>query len=157
MAPRELEVFWERHWGDSLRGSAVLETDSIIDFGSGGGFPAIPLALGIPELKVVCVEKVAKKRAFLQEASRELGLKSRIRVVSSLEEAVGEAENITLTMRAVSLDDCAKTIRELERRTGKKRTWLLYYWGKVDGETKDWKVELAENKVGITRLSFQNK
>lgn len=46
----------------------------LVDIGSGGGSPAIPLKIIIPHLKVVLVESRGKKAAFLREVVRELGL-----------------------------------------------------------------------------------
>ncbi|HET6151231.1 MAG TPA: RsmG family class I SAM-dependent methyltransferase [Polyangia bacterium] len=51
-----------------------------LDAGSGGGLPAIPLALLRPELSLVLVEATAKKAAFLRTAVRELGLETRVAV-----------------------------------------------------------------------------
>ncbi|MPY87397.1 MAG: 16S rRNA (guanine(527)-N(7))-methyltransferase RsmG [Luteitalea sp.] len=48
---------------------------SLIDIGSGGGSPAIPLRLALPRLAVVMVEARVRKAAFLREASRRLSLK----------------------------------------------------------------------------------
>jgi 16S rRNA (guanine527-N7)-methyltransferase len=46
----------------------------VIDIGSGGGSPAIPLKLAAPQLRMVLVEVKVRKSAFLREAIRELGL-----------------------------------------------------------------------------------
>jgi len=54
---------------------AVEPTDSsLIDLGSGGGSPAIPMKIGAPQLKLVMVEAKARKSAFLRDAIRHLGL-----------------------------------------------------------------------------------
>jgi 16S rRNA (guanine527-N7)-methyltransferase len=54
---------------------AVESTDlSLIDLGSGGGSPAIPMKIGAPQLKLVMVEAKARKSAFLRDAVRQLGL-----------------------------------------------------------------------------------
>jgi 16S rRNA (guanine527-N7)-methyltransferase len=47
---------------------------SLMDVGSGGGSPAIPLKLAVPRLKLTMVESKARKSAFLREAVRQLGL-----------------------------------------------------------------------------------
>jgi len=52
----------------------------VIDVGSGGGLPALPLALLAPAVRVVLFEPIAKKVAFLRTAIRELGLGQRVRV-----------------------------------------------------------------------------
>ena len=47
---------------------------SLMDVGSGGGSPAIPLKLALPRLRLTMVESKARKSAFLREAVRHLGL-----------------------------------------------------------------------------------
>ena len=46
----------------------------LIDIGSGGGSPAIPLKLAIPSLQLIMVESKTRKSAFLREAARHLNL-----------------------------------------------------------------------------------
>jgi len=46
----------------------------LMDIGSGGGSPAIPLKLALPHLHLTMVEAKVRKSAFLREASRQLGL-----------------------------------------------------------------------------------
>lgn len=46
----------------------------LLDVGSGGGSPAIPLALALPSLTLTMVEVKTRKSAFLREAIRQLGL-----------------------------------------------------------------------------------
>lgn len=47
---------------------------SLLDFGSGAGYPGIPLAIVLPEVRVVLFEASGKKCAFLAEAVRTLSL-----------------------------------------------------------------------------------
>lgn len=49
-------------------------TAKLIDVGSGGGVPGIPLAIALPETTVTLVEATKKKAVFLRDACRELGL-----------------------------------------------------------------------------------
>jgi 16S rRNA (guanine527-N7)-methyltransferase len=48
---------------------------SLLDAGSGGGSPAIPLKLAVPSMRLRMVEAKTRKAVFLREAVRELGLK----------------------------------------------------------------------------------
>jgi 16S rRNA (guanine527-N7)-methyltransferase len=65
----------EDHLPDSFAVASILgDAVSVIDVGSGGGLPAIPLAILRPALRVRLVEPLAKKVAFLRTAVRELGL-----------------------------------------------------------------------------------
>lgn len=50
------------------------EAQSVIDIGSGGGSPAIPLALALPRVSLRMVEAKTRKAVFLREALRELGM-----------------------------------------------------------------------------------
>ena len=46
----------------------------LLDVGSGGGLPGVVIAICCPEIAVTCVDAVAKKAAFVQQAAGELGL-----------------------------------------------------------------------------------
>src|SRR5690348_7944690 len=50
------------------------EASTLVDVGSGGGMPGIPLALARPELRVTLIEADARKAAFLEHAAARLGL-----------------------------------------------------------------------------------
>jgi 16S rRNA (guanine527-N7)-methyltransferase len=54
--------------------------ERVIDVGSGGGLPALPLAILRPALQLRLIEPIAKKAAFLRTATRELGLGAQIAV-----------------------------------------------------------------------------
>src|SRR4051812_16615800 len=49
-------------------------TDTVLDVGSGGGFPVLMIGICRPDAKLVALEPVHKKHAFLRTAARELGL-----------------------------------------------------------------------------------
>jgi 16S rRNA (guanine527-N7)-methyltransferase len=64
-----------RHFLDSLAVAPVLAgVASLVDVGSGAGFPGLALAVARPELRVTVVESIQKKAAFLEAVRRELGL-----------------------------------------------------------------------------------
>lgn len=61
---------------EPLRASSLIRPSDcvLIDIGSGGGSPAIPLRLARPQLTTILVEVRERKAAFLREVGRELGL-----------------------------------------------------------------------------------
>jgi 16S rRNA (guanine527-N7)-methyltransferase len=64
-----------KHFLDSLTMARVVTgTGSLLDLGSGGGFPALPLKILLPGLRVVAVDAVEKKIIFQRQAARQLGL-----------------------------------------------------------------------------------
>jgi 16S rRNA (guanine527-N7)-methyltransferase len=67
-ANAEPRVVLERHIHDSLAPLLlnVAQPRYLLDIGSGGGFPAVPLALAWPETAVTLVESIGKKARFLQ-------------------------------------------------------------------------------------------
>ena len=67
--PKEL-VF--RHFGESLAVAKVIGsgTGSVVDVGSGGGFPGVPVAVCWPDREVTLVESSEKKGVFLKEMAR---------------------------------------------------------------------------------------
>jgi 16S rRNA (guanine527-N7)-methyltransferase len=64
----------EKHVLDSLGLVGVLPSGSLLDAGTGAGFPGIPAAIARPDLEVVLVDSVQKKVAFLKNALAELRL-----------------------------------------------------------------------------------
>ncbi len=71
-AIRSPEAALREHVLDSLAAVPVLRgraLDALLDLGSGGGFPGIPLALVLPARRTLLVESVAKKAAFLTAAA----------------------------------------------------------------------------------------
>ena len=56
--------------------SIAPDAKAVLDVGSGGGLPSIPLAILRPDLKVTAVDAVKKKTAFLTQAAIDLGLRN---------------------------------------------------------------------------------
>lgn len=110
------------HLLDSLAVLPYLPAGSLLDVGSGGGMPGIPLAIVRPDLPVTLLDSNSKKSAFLQQAAIELAL-SNISVhggrVEQYHPSVGFA---TITSRAFSeLADFVKLSRHLLSGDGR---WL---------------------------------
>ena len=75
-ALRDPEQAISHHLLDSLAILPHVGAGPLLDVGSGGGLPGIPLAIARSELSVGMVDTVQKKASFLQQASIELGLKN---------------------------------------------------------------------------------
>lgn len=75
-ALRDPEQAISHHLLDSLAILPHVGPGALLDVGSGGGLPGIPLAIARPELAVSMVDTVQKKATFLQQAAIELGLKN---------------------------------------------------------------------------------
>jgi 16S rRNA (guanine527-N7)-methyltransferase len=77
---RDEEGILSRHFIESILCAAHLPPgiQTLLDFGSGAGFPGIPIALMRPEIEVTLAESQNKKAAFLREAVRILNLKAKV-------------------------------------------------------------------------------
>ncbi len=68
-----------RHFGESLfAGMQTGPCSTLLDFGSGAGFPGVPIQLVRPEIRVTLGESRHKKAAFLREVVRTLGLQTEV-------------------------------------------------------------------------------
>jgi 16S rRNA (guanine527-N7)-methyltransferase len=80
----------------------------ILDIGSGGGSPAIPLRLSLPNSLLTMVEARVRKAAFLREAVRQLSLGTTPVYQARFQELVGrpdlQGQHDVLTVRAMRLD-----------------------------------------------------
>ena len=79
-ATRDAEGILSRHFVESILCARALPAGiaTLLDFGSGAGFPGIPIALCRPEIAVTLAESQGKKAAFLQEAIRILGISAKV-------------------------------------------------------------------------------
>jgi 16S rRNA (guanine527-N7)-methyltransferase len=74
-AIRDPEEIIRRHFGESLFAARYLpEGKTLLDLGSGTGFPGLPIALAHPHLAVILAESQNKKASFLREVIRTLDL-----------------------------------------------------------------------------------
>jgi 16S rRNA (guanine527-N7)-methyltransferase len=86
---RDPDAIDQRHIDESMVLLRALEAAGrlpvgahVIDVGSGGGLPGIPLAIARPDLTVTLLEATGKKAAFLEETARDLDL-SNVRVLAA--------------------------------------------------------------------------
>ncbi|MGL5857247.1 MAG: 16S rRNA (guanine(527)-N(7))-methyltransferase RsmG [Angustibacter sp.] len=108
VGPKEMERLWDRH----ILNSAVVANlvdgyTTVIDVGSGAGFPGLVLAILRPETDVVLVESMNRRANWLEEVSASFELKnvevkrSRIELLSR-KELVSPSRRIAVTVRAVA-------------------------------------------------------
>jgi len=119
-AIRQPEEMVRRHFGESLFaaqhiGIAVGGGGSLLDFGSGAGFPGLPIQLMRPDVQVTLAESQNKKAAFLREAVRTLGLSTEI-WPGRAEAMPRERRFDVVTLRAVDRMDTAIALASLRVR-----------------------------------------
>lgn len=101
-AIRSPEQIILRHFVESIFGATLLPTgcNSLLDFGSGAGFPGIPIAFCRPDLAVTLAESQNKKASFLREVVRQLGLAAEV-FSGRVDDMPADARFDVVTLRAV--------------------------------------------------------
>jgi 16S rRNA (guanine527-N7)-methyltransferase len=139
---------WRRHVWDSAQLAKFIpaEAKSLVDLGSGAGFPGLVLAALRPDLRVVLTESTAKKCRFLEAAAERMGLKVEVRN-ARIEDAKPEPFDV-ITARA-----CAPLERLLgyaQHFQGKATVNLFLKGQSVDAELteahKSWKMKLLRHQ-----------
>ncbi len=136
-----------RHFGESLYAGLclgdVLPTGStLLDFGSGAGFPGIPIQLLRPDLVVTLAESQGKKAAFLREAVRVLGLQTAV-WSGRVESLTSDQTFDCVTLRAVDSPDEASGVAWDRVKLG---GWLLRVAaGRAPGDGPVWSMPGLDN------------
>jgi len=113
-AIRDPDEIVRRHFGESLfLGAHLRDCSTLLDFGSGAGFPGVPVQLLRPEIAVTLAESQGKKAAFLREVVRHFGLQTEV-WASRVEAMPSERRFDAVALRAVDKMDSA--VREAAAR-----------------------------------------
>ena len=101
-AIREPEEIIQRHFVECVFAAQHLPRDivSLLDFGSGAGFPGIPIAICRREIQVALAEAQGKKASFLREAFRVIGIPGEV-YDGRVEKMPKERRFDAVSMRAV--------------------------------------------------------
>jgi 16S rRNA (guanine527-N7)-methyltransferase len=120
--------------------SLPIQAGTLLDFGSGAGFPGIPIALCLPEMHVTLAESQGKKAAFLREVVRVLELSAQVysdraeklgktfdcvalRAVDRMDEAIEEAVRLIRPEGWLALLTTTGTQAGFQAVTGTEFTW----------------------------------
>jgi 16S rRNA (guanine527-N7)-methyltransferase len=125
-AIRELDKMRTHHLLDSLSIIPYINGDKILDIGSGGGLPGIPIAVSMPDAAITLLDSRSKKTRFLEFAKMSLKLSNTQVVQKRLEEFYADGLFDVIVVRAVGpieelLPDC--------QRLAQKNARLIYMTG----------------------------
>ena len=135
---KDIDHLYERHVLHSLSIAKVIQFNkntSILDAGTGGGFPGIPLAIYFPEVHFHLVDSIGKKITVVNEISRALGL-SNIHAEKIRVESIDNKYDFILSRAVTSLPVFTKWVFPLilKQQNNSISNGILYIKG---GELKD--------------------
>ena len=134
-----------KHTIDSLSVSSAIEGEKIVDIGSGGGTPGIPLAIANPDKKFYLIDSVLKKIKFLDEAVKVLELNN-IETICARGESIDKLSADTAVSRAFgSLNYLIESSKNMVSKNG----LFLAMKGKINQE------EISDLMTGFSVLQIQ--
>jgi 16S rRNA (guanine527-N7)-methyltransferase len=121
-AVRELEDMVTLHLLDSLSILKLLNSQFVLDVGSGAGLPGIPIALVRPDVKMTVLDSSNKKAAFLRQAKAELDIGNLEVVCKRVEDYQPEMKFQTIISRAFS--DLSELVRLTRHLLAEDGSWM---------------------------------
>lgn len=137
------EEIEEKHFIDSLEliKFVDLKNKTLIDIGSGAGFPGIPLAIAEPTLKVTLLEATGKRVTFLKEVVKNLGLQN-VEVLQGRAEELATREKYDIVT--------ARAVKELNILLE-----ISFYLVKVGGSFIAYKSSLVDEEISNAKHAFK--
>ena len=151
--PKEIAV---KHFLDSLiPGSLIFPEASLLDIGSGGGFPGIPLRILMPCLKITLIDSVRKKISFLQYVIRTINLENARAIHIRAEELAQQPEfinffDVIICRAFTSLDKFVLMALPLLKKNGV----LIALKGKIQQKEVDEVYSLGIKSMNIEIIKY---
>lgn len=147
VSDRSLADVWKRHFWDSAQIADLVSTraKTLVDLGSGAGFPGLVLATMRPQLRITLIEATRKKYDFLKVVAGELGLTVAVRN-ERIEKMTPEPFDV-ITARACA--PLPQLLSYAQRFWGKGSRALLHKGQNLASELteahKSWRIQLEQH------------
>lgn len=151
---KDIESLYERHVLHSLgiaKFISFVPGTSILDVGTGGGFPGIPLAILFPEVEFHLVDSIGKKIKVVEAVAEALGLKN-LKVTHGRAEQVNEKFDFVVSRAVARLGEFYPWVRHKfnHKDLNAIPNGILYLKG---GDLKD---EIKESGLGVERYPLSD-
>ena len=154
MSKNDEKLIFEKHIFDSLSIKLLFDKldtlpNTILDIGTGGGFPSIPIALEYPEIQVTGIDSIQKKINAISNIAKELQIKN-IEFIRDRVENIKDKKYDMITSRAVAQ---ASLLIEYAYPLLKKDGYLVLYKSKnVDEEIEKAKPLIRKSHMKISDI-----
>ena len=156
---KDMEHFYERHVLHSLGIAKVIQFTpgaQVLDVGTGGGFPGIPLAILFPETKFLLVDSIGKKIKVVQEVAEAVSI-TNVEAIKARAEDVKGKFDFVVSRAVTTLPDFIKWIESKIKRESRNtmQNGILY----LKGGDLDAELAPVQDKCKIYNLSnfFEEK
>ncbi len=137
ISKNEEKFLWEKHVFDSLGAELFFEkyaqdlsNKTLLDIGTGGGFPAVPLAIHYPELKITALDSIRKKLTAIENIAADLEIKN-LKIRHERAENVKEKYDFITSRAVATLDKISTYALPLLKKGG---YFIAYKSRKTDEE-----------------------
>lgn len=116
---KDIDALYERHVLHSMAIAAVCTFNDgaeVVDIGTGGGFPGIPLAIMFPNVQFLLSDSIGKKIKVVQGVADAIGLKNITAVHSRVEEIKGRTFDFAVSRAVAPLGELWKWIKPAIRK-----------------------------------------
>lgn len=131
---KDIESLYEKHVLHSLTIAAVFDFPAgmeIVDIGTGGGFPGVPLAIFFPEVKFHLVDSINKKLKIIEAVKEAIGLKNVTTQHTRAEEIKNRKFDFAVSRAVAPLKDLLKWSKPLMKNTQFEKDEKVYKSGLI--------------------------
>jgi 16S rRNA (guanine527-N7)-methyltransferase len=151
---KDIDRLFERHVLHSLGIAKVisfLPGEKVLDIGTGGGFPGIPLAILFPETQFFLVDSIGKKIKVVQEVAKALGLQN-LRAAHARAEDVNEKFDFVVSRAVTRLKEFYPWVKGKFNKQSKNKlpNGILYLKG------GDLEQEIAEAGLAVQQFYLKD-
>jgi 16S rRNA (guanine527-N7)-methyltransferase len=151
---KDIDLLYERHILHSLGIAKIitfLPGEQVLDVGTGGGFPGIPLAILFPETQFHLVDSIGKKIKVVQEVASALGLQN-VKASHARAEQIAGKFDFVVSRAVTQLKDFYPWIKDKFNKTSKNKlpNGILYLKG------GDLTQEIAESGLKVQQFHLKD-
>ncbi len=151
---KDIDLLPERHVLHSLGIAKVIQflpNERVLDVGTGGGFPGIPLAILFPETQFFLVDSIGKKIKVVTEVAKAIGLKN-LKAEHIRAEQVPGKFDFVVSRAVTQLKDFYPWVKDTvyKESTNKLTNGILYLKG------GDLEQEIAESKLSVQQFDLSD-
>ncbi|GJQ08181.1 ribosomal RNA small subunit methyltransferase G [Capnocytophaga cynodegmi] len=118
---KDMDSFYERHVLHSLAIAKIvsfLADSEILDVGTGGGFPGVPLAILFPQTKFTLVDSIGKKIKVVEEVCKELDIKN-VTSINSRAEQIDKKFDFIVSRAVTQMPEFVKWVKGKIKKSSK--------------------------------------